>query len=344
MKRILIVNVNWIGDALFSTPFIRAVRDAYPGAYIACLVHPRCKEMLELNPRLNEIIIYDEDESHRGLFGKLRLIAALRHKRFDTAFLLHRSFTKALLVFLAGVRERIGYPTKKRGMLLTKMVESPSEELHKVEYFLNIARSSGLTPKSGSYEFFIDDSHRRSIARLLREAGVSDNDTVVVICPGGNWGPKRWPKENFAKLSDLLAERCGAKIVISGANKDIKLAEEIRALMKTRPVITAGKTTLKSLAALVAGADLVIANDTGPMHLAVAMKAKTIALFGPTSPGITGPYGEGYYKVIFRNDTCDVPCYDFTCSDNRCMAAIKVEDVLREAEEMLAGERVSGLK
>ena len=94
-KRILIVNVNWIGDVLFTTPFIKAVRNLYPDGYIACLLHPRCREVLETNPRLDEIIIYDEDESHRSLFGKLRLIAALRQKRFDTAFLLHRSFTKA---------------------------------------------------------------------------------------------------------------------------------------------------------------------------------------------------------------------------------------------------------
>ena len=106
-------------------------------------------------------------------------------------------------------------------------------------------------------------------------------------------------------------------------------------MMKNIPIITCGRTDLKEAGALFERSSLVIANDTGTMHLAVAMKAKTIALFGPTSPEITGPYGEGSYKVIFKNDTCDVPCYDFTCSDNRCMAAIKVEDVLKQAEEML---------
>lgn len=335
MERILIVNVNWIGDTLFSTPFIRSVREAYPDSYIACLVHPRCREMLELNPRLDEIIIYDEELAHRGLSGKLKLIAFLRKKKFDTAFLLHRSFTKALITFLAGIRQRIGYPTKRRSMLLTKMIEPPAEELHKVEYFLNIAGASGLAPKSRTYEFFIDDSHKKFIADLLQEGGIADKEAVVVLCPGGNWDPKRWPKENFAALADLLAEKCGVRIVISGAKKDLKLAEEIKRLMKSGAVITAGRTTLKTLGALLARSSLVIANDTGPMHLAVAMKARTIALFGPTSPVITGPYGEGSYKVISKNDTCDIPCYDFTCVDNRCMAAIKVEDVLKEALSML---------
>ena len=123
--------------------------------------------------------------------------------------------------------------------------------------------------------------------------------------------------------------------MISGAKKDLKLAEEIKGMMKAKPVITAGKTTLKELGALFMRSDLVMANDTGPMHLAVAMKAKTIALFGPTSPAITGPYGESCYKVISKNDSCDIPCYDFTCTDNRCMRTIEVEDVLEEAVRML---------
>ena len=336
MKRILIVNVNWIGDTLFATPFIRAVREAYPDSHIACLIHPRCKEMLELNPRLDELIIYDEEGVHKSFLGKARLILSLRNRKFDTAFLLHRSFTKALIVFLAGIKERIGYPTKRRTILLTKVIDSPAEELHKVEYFLNIAESAGLKASSRSYEFFINDSHKKFINDLLRSEGILENEIIVVLCPGGNWDPKRWPKENFARLADALSEKCGARIIISGAKKDVPLAEEIKSMMKAKPVITAGKTTLKQLGALLSRAGVVVANDSGPMHISVAMKARTIALFGPTSPKLTGPYGEGRYRVICKNDACDVPCYDFTCTDNRCMARITVEDVLKEAISMIA--------
>ncbi|MDP3803955.1 MAG: lipopolysaccharide heptosyltransferase II [Candidatus Omnitrophota bacterium] len=335
MRRILIINVNWIGDVLFSTPFIRAIRETYPDSYIACLLHPRCKEMLEDNPRLNEIIIYDEEGAHKGLFGKLKLIAGLRNSNFDTAFILHRSFTKALIAKLAGAKEIVGYPTRKRAFLLTSAVEEPAEEIHKVEYFLNIARSAGIKPGSVSYEFFIKDSDRKFAEKLLRTNGVNEKDRFVVLCPGGNWDPKRWPKENFAKLADELADNFGVKIVISGAPKEMKLAEGIRNLMRYAPVIICGHTTLKQLAAIFEKSTLVIANDTGTMHMALAMKANTIALFGPTSPKITGPYGEGSYKVIFKNESCDVPCYDVTCKDNQCMAAIKVDDVVGEAKEAL---------
>ena len=124
--------------------------------------------------------------------------------------------------------------------------------------------------------------------------------------------------------------------MISGAKKDITLAEEIRSAMKNKPVISCGKTNLKELGALLERASLVVANDSGPMHLAVAMGTKTIALFGPTSPKLTGPYGKGSYRIISKNEECDIPCYDVTCTDNRCMALITVEDVFKEAENMLA--------
>jgi ADP-heptose:LPS heptosyltransferase len=157
----------------------------------------------------------------------------------------------------------------------------------------------------------------------------------MTICPGGNWDPKRWPVESFAKLADILEERFGVRIVISGTRGDIKIADDIRGMMKHCPIIACGWTTLKQAAALFERSALVVANDTGTMHLAVAMKANVIALFGPTSPALTGPYGAGKYKVISKNTECIVPCYDLKCKVNRCMQAIKVEDVLKEAESVL---------
>lgn len=339
-ERILIVNVNWVGDVLFSTPFIRAVREAHPGAYIACLLHPRCTDMLESNPRVNEIIVYDEEGVHKSLAGKIRLILELRRKRFDTAYLLHRSFTKALIAYLSGARKRVGYATKNRGALLTKVVEEPDEICHKVEHFLNIARADGIRPPGVSYEFFVDGSDKSFIRQLLAKEGIGDKDKVVVLCPGGNWGPKRWPKERFAELGDMLAARAGAKIVISAAAKDVSLASGVKDMMKNPAAVTAGKTTLRQLGALLERADLVVANDSGPMHMAVAMKTKTVALFGPTSPEITGPYGDGDYEVIrgaaaHREGACEVPCYDVTCKENECMEGISVEKVFEKCIELL---------
>jgi ADP-heptose:LPS heptosyltransferase len=123
--------------------------------------------------------------------------------------------------------------------------------------------------------------------------------------------------------------------VISAAAKDAGIAERIRKMMASKPIIVAGRISFKQLGALLERASVVVANDTGPMHVAVAIGARTIALFGPTSPMLTGPYGKGDYRVISRNNFCEIPCYNVACADNICMSAIKVEDVLDEVRRML---------
>ncbi len=333
-KRILIIEVNWIGDVLFSTPFIKAIRKKFKNAHIACMTVPRCREILENNPNINEIIIYDEKGKHVSLLGKWRLIRKLRRKHFDLALILHRSFTRALIAFLSGIKERVGYDTKKRGFLLTKRVGFPDRELHKTEHFLKIAESLGCNIEDKSYEFFVTDKDRQYNKKELLKSGISENDLLVVINPGGNWGPKRWDPLKFAKLADRLIDKYRAKIILSGAKKDIALAEKVKSNMKNRPIIFAGKTNIKKLGALLERANFVISGDSGPMHMAVALKTNVVALFGPTSHHLTGPYGGGNYEIIKKEIECDVPCYDVTCSDYKCMDAITVDDVMHTFEEM----------
>ncbi|MBL7085215.1 MAG: lipopolysaccharide heptosyltransferase II [Candidatus Omnitrophica bacterium] len=328
MQRILIVNVNWRGDVLFSTPFIRAVREKYPDSFIACVVVPRCVSIMENNPRLNEVIIFDEEAKHKGPLGKLRFINSLRSKHFDVAFLLHRSFTRTLICYLAGIPERIGYYTKKRAMLLTKNIAQPIEQLHKVEYFLNIAKACDIKTENKDYEFFLSQKDKAYIDSLFKENGLKESDFLVVINPGGNWDLKRWPKENFAQAADKLIKDYKAKVIITGAKSDANLARDIAALMKESPVIFCGRTSLRQLAALMAKVNLVVSNDSGPMHIAVSQGTKVISLFGPTSAKITGAYGKGNYLIIQKDVGCKVPCYKLDCDDNRCMKAITVEDVL----------------
>lgn len=339
-SNILIIEVNWLGDVLFSTPFIRAVRDADPDGYIACLVHPRCAEILEGNSAIDDIIVYDEEGRHRGIFGKLKLIFDLRRRHFDTVYVLHRSFTKALIGYLSGAKERIGYPTKNRKKLLTRTVEEPDAlEAHKVEYFLNLAEGACAAGKARGYEFFISDADRRKMKEYLSARGVAYGDKIIALCPGGNWDPKRWPKENFAALADMLASKYSSKVVITGGAKERGLAEAIKAVMKAPAVVTCGDTTLKQLGAIFEMSLLVVANDTGSMHIAVAAGAMVIALFGPTSPDITGPYGKGHYRVVKSRIECEVPCYDLSCGDNRCMKAISVGEVFETADKFLSQEK-----
>ena len=206
--------------------------------------------------------------------------------------------------------------------------------MHRVDYFLNIAQSCGIEAQGRDYEFFPCPKDRDYIQDLLEDCAVKKDEFLVVINPGGNWELKRWPRENFAQLSDQLIQRYQARVIITGALKDMPLARDIAARMKHKPLIFCGKTSLGQLAALMARVDLVIANDSGPMHIAVSQGAKVIALFGPTSVEITGPCGQGQSVVIQKDVHCLLPCYKLDCRRNRCMEAISVEEVLRAAERL----------
>jgi lipopolysaccharide heptosyltransferase II len=334
MKRILIVNVNWLGDTLFATPFIRAVREKYPKAYMAILTHPRCYEILEGNPNINEIIIYDEKKQHKNILRRFSIIAYLRSKNFDAAFILKKSLTRTLLLLFSKIPVRVGYRSRRAGFLLTKRVDIPHEELHKVEYFLNLARSVGIETKNKNYEISISNNDMKKGEKILKDAGIKDKG-FVALNAGGNWDPKRWPAENFAKLGDCVFEKLRMSIVLTGAEKDIILAKTISGLMKHKPFILCGKTDLKTLGAIFKKAICVISNDSGPMHLAASVRANVVAIFGPTSPKITGPYGDGKYKILHKDIGCKIPCYDSKCKDNRCMKAVTVEDVLGALNELI---------
>lgn len=334
-SRILIVEVNWLGDVLFSTPFIRAIRARFKASHIACMLPPRTREILENNPNIDEIIIYDEKGIHRGIVGKLALIKLVRDKKFDLAILLHRSLTRTLITMFAGVPERAGYDTCKRRRFLTLPIESPVRPTHKVEYFLGIAEFFGSEAFGKDYEFFIRERDREYVKTELARSGIGEDDRVLVINAGGNWAPKRWQEEKFAKLGDMLINKYGVKVVLSGSDKDVERAARISGMMSSKAISFAGKTNIKELGALMERAFVVISGDSGPMHIACAMKSKVIALFGPTSPDITGPYGPGHYKVLHKPNKCVVPCYDTSCTASRCMDSITVEDVMNAFEELI---------
>ncbi len=335
MSNILIVGVNWLGDTLFTTPFIRAIKRKYPSARVTCLAPPRCRELLEGNPDVDEVLLYDEKGAHKGLRAKWLLIQQMRRKDFDGSYILHRSFSKALMVFLSGIKRRIGYDTKRRGALLTKAVKEPVCGLHKVEYFLYLAGEAGAPTDDKKYKFTVGPDDRKEADRLLREHGVRPEDTMIVVNPGGNWPPKRWPKERFAELASRLSRELGARVVVTGAPKDSALAGVIASDAGEGAVNAAGRTTLKGLGALMERADIVISSDSGPMHIAAGVGSKVIALFGPTSDALTGPYGGGEFRVLKKDVGCGVPCYDSTCSEYRCMRAISVDDVISEIKSLL---------
>jgi lipopolysaccharide heptosyltransferase II len=336
-KRILIFNVNWLGDVLFSTATIRNIRRNFPQSFIACIIPSRCYHILKGNPHLDEIIIFDEKDRHKSTVEKLKFISYLKSKDFDVVFLLHRSLTRALMCRLAGIPERIGYLTRKRRFLLTKKIAAVDiHSLHRIDYYLNIIEKAGLRCEDRFTEFFTSDEDWGFVKDTLGKKGITEDDLLIGINPGGNWSPKRWPKEYWAILADKLIGELKAKVIISGSASDSALANQICELMKNEPNIACGVFNLKQLGALFKRLNLFITADTGPLHIANASGAKKIiALFGPTSPKITGPY-PGNNAVVLKKDVgCKIPCYVVGCKDNRCMKAITPEEVFEQAKAFI---------
>ncbi len=335
MKKILVINVNWLGDVVFSTPVLKALREANPKAHIACLVISRCEDVLKNNPRINEIIVYDEYGKHRSILAKIKFIRYLRKKKFDEVYVLHPSLRRAMIGFLAGIPSRTGYNTKNRSFLLSRSIPAPDKLMHKIDYFLNILKSCGIKAEDRNCEFFINDFDKQKGQQILKENGIAAGEKYVVINPGGNWIMKRWSTENFARLADMLAQKNKLKVVIAGAKKDRDLAADIESLMNTKPVIITGSTTLHQLAAIMKASCCVISADSGPMHISVAVGANTVAIFGPTSSELTGPVGAGNTVVLQKDVGCEIPCYEPGCTDNRCMRMITPDEVYEQALKML---------
>ncbi|MCM8797459.1 MAG: lipopolysaccharide heptosyltransferase II [Candidatus Omnitrophica bacterium] len=335
-KRILIFNVNWLGDVLFSTAAIRNIRRNFPESFIACVIPSRCYPILKGNPYLDEVIIFDEKDRHRGIMAKLDFIRLLKAKRFDTVFIFHRSFTRALICRLAGIPERVGYYTRKRAFLLTKnIIPPPKYSMHRIDYYLTLVERAGLKVEDRYTDFVFSAEDERFVRDFLGRQGVNNEDFLIVINPGGNWLPKRWPKEHWIELTERLIDETAARIVISGSHTDLSLAAYIKEKVGGRPIIACGVFNIKQFGALAKIADLLITADTGPLHIANSVGAKKIiAIFGPTSPEITGPYPVTNTIILKKDVACKIPCYATNCRDSRCMKAVTPEEVFREIEHI----------
>jgi heptosyltransferase II len=336
-KRILVFNVNWIGDAVLSTAVIRNLRYNFPSGFIACVIPPRCLPVLHGNRYLYEIIVFDEKGRHAGFLGWLAFCMELRKKHFDAVYLLHRSMSRALLAAAAGIPERIGYYTRKRGWLLTKRLASPDIfSTHRAEYYLDVLRQSGLMVRDSHADFSVPQEQEESAAALLASF-CRPGDFCVAINPGGNWLPKRWPQDNYAALVRRLADEFHAKIIITGGAEDTALAAAIEQKSGVKVLSLCGQCGLKEFAAVVRRLAVFITADSGPLHIAAAAGAKRIiALFGPTDPELTAPLQNANTIILRKPSGCRIPCYVVDCADNKCMHAITVDDVLAQVRSIHA--------
>ncbi len=318
------------------TPAIRAIRKKYPNAHLACLAAPRGVALLEGNPHLNEVIPLEERRGVANWVWLWRARGVLRPKRFDAAYLFHRSFSRTLVAALAGIPVRVGFATWKRGWLLTQSAPMPARDsLHKAEWFLKLLSHVGIESDGMQYDAGILPEDEAFAEKLLSEWKIPPGTRMVALHAGANWKLKCWPAKSFAELADRLFERFSAQPIFIGGQDDRPLIQEIAGHMRSKAVVAAGATSFRQMGALLKRVKLLISNDSGPLHMGVAVATPVIALFGPTQPELTGPPKGALAVTLFGSIGCPVPCYKLDCSNNLCMQKITVEQILSAAEKSL---------
>jgi len=338
-KRILIVRTDRIGDVLLSTPVIKALRNVYPSSYIAMMVSPYSREIVEGNPYLDETIIYDKDNVQKSWLKSVAFAFRLREKKFDLAVILHPTNRVHLVTFFAGIARRIGYD-RKMGFLLTDRIKHTKQQglKHEKDYCLDLLKLLNVEAKEAMIFMPINAESERLVQQMLRESGINSGDKLLAIHPGASCPSKIWPAERFARVADQIASEYGMKILIVAGTKDAELAQKVAAQTKSPLINLAGKTSVSQLASILKRCRLFISNDSGPVHISSAVGTPVISIFGRNQKGLSpsrwGPTGKKD-KFLHKDIGC-VTCLAHLCNkDFACIKAITAEEVLQAAKSIL---------
>ncbi len=323
----LVIAPNWLGDAVMAIPFLRALKAAHPADSIEVLAWRGPAAIFQAQGSADTILARS---------SLLADVAAIRRGRFDEAWLLPNSFRAGLLSFLGGVPERIGYATDRRGPLLTTALSPPARTGHQLRDYDALLRARGIEPDCDPPRLPISQTAAQSAALALEAARLDPQARLALLAPGAafSW-TKRWPPERFGRLGALLRDRHWACAIVVGPGEEGLARRVSTAAQATLPILGLDLGAIE-LAALLSRARVVVANDSGPMHLAAAVGTPVVAFFGPTDPGRTAPAGAPS-RILDRYVFCS-PCFLKECPyGHECMKEITVEMAL-EAVEELVGE------
>ena len=345
-RNVLVRGVNWIGDSVMTLPALRALRKGLPNAEISFLLKPWVSPVFENNPDVDELIIYAD--KYRGILGKLGLARMLRKKGFCSAVLFQNALDAALIAFLSGIKTRAGYRRDGRGFLLTSAVPVPQNEkkVHQIYYYLNLIEELGIKAEYSDPYIYLALDERLRARDLLKDM----KKPVLGINPGATYGSaKRWFPERFADIANWFIQDTRGSVVIFGGPSESDIADEIYRNMypefrsSDSVILMAGKTTLRELISLISECDAFLTNDSGPLHIAYAVRTPLVALFGSTAPELTGPPPEmnGNSNIVITPDLPCSPCFRRTCKNNdmKCMYAITPDEVYYGIKKILPDKR-----
>ena len=315
LKKILVFSFSFIGDAVLSTSVIQPLRRHFPDAHITFLVGPRAFDLLTAEPNIDTTVVYDNQGVHAGWLGRLRLIRTLRLDKFDLVVNLRDSLTARCI-----------------GAEHWGMVRGDSNR-HAVTRYLEVLQKQGVDTTDAHPHLQLTEAERAAAHRFLAEAGLTSEQLLIGIHPGGNWEYKLWDAKNYAQLANAVCKKQKASILLFAGPNERELQAQVAKMMDVPPILVKTEN-LRHLAALISMCNVYIGNDTGPMHIASAVDTPVVALFGSTNPIRSGPYGEKHAVLQSGINLGCNPCHPGRnpggCGAGRCevIARITVEQVL----------------
>lgn len=359
-KRILVRGVNWLGDAVMTTPALLRLRERFPHAHITLLTHEKLAGLWEQQSWLNEVVTFSAEDSLFAVAKKLR------GQGYDLGLILPNSTRSALELWLSGVKRRVGYGGRARNFFLNEVVERPQgmvpmrkrsvEEIqgliagkpdmapkptfkdHQLHHYLHLVGAVGAKTELLAPKIEVGDAERLVV---LQKFGIPTDGTLLLgLNPGAEYGPaKRWPAENFIQVAAEVSKQRQATWLVFGGKGDVALAGQIETGVKRAVgegskeisvVNLAGRTTLRELAVILSACRAILTNDTGPMHMAAAAGTHVLAVFGSTSPELTMPgLPEGQGVTILRGGVPCQPCFLRECPiDSRCLTSVTINQAV----------------
>lgn len=334
---ILVRMPNWIGDLVMATPILSDLRKQFPSASITAMCRRPICELLEKDGSIDELFCFSKPENsflrrdeHRNLIEKIQ------GGKYDLGILLTHSFSSAWMFWQGKVKRRIGFAKHFRRFLLTDPLRMPKKgDEHEVETYKRLLKPLGIAPSDTPPRLFLDLEEIKTTKEILYQRGYKKGAALIGINPGAAYGQaKCWPIERFRSLALELLEKENTFLVFFGDATTATLVKEVTCGLPSRVIDLAGVTSLRELACLIHDCNVLVTNDSGPMHIAAALETPVVALFGSTDDRATGPYGQSG-GVIHKHPSCS-PCFKRVCPlDFRCMKEISVKEVVQKVKERL---------